>query len=188
MNKSKCSIWNRPIPSLGKLPMQEKEVVLKIKLKRLHVGPPAFSSPEFPPGAKKILNRDHRFKETMKILPGKPPPSDGAELPIIHVIRELHKEIYLLGLKISKRDRFGIHLKIELLSLETLSLAIQASFETKIEKKPTLETLRIKIGLLKQLVRTALEIHSIPESAYLKLQAKLQEISKMVNGWLKYVS
>ena len=87
-----------------------------------------------------------------------------------------------------KRDRFGLHLKIEHLCVEILEQAIVATLEQKENKKPILQSLRIKIEVAKRLIRTAHELNIIQRKTYFDLQMKLQEISKMTNGWIRYLS
>lgn len=106
---------------------------------------------------------------------------------MVQKLEIFYHTIYVLALKLSKRDRFGIHSKIENLCLECLQMGLEATFETKAEKLPTLKNLRIKIEVLKRLLRIEYELKIIDNRNYWRLEGQLQEISKMANGWLKYV-
>lgn len=55
------------------------------------------------------------------------------------------------------------------------------------EKLPALKEGRIRAEVLKHLVRIEAELKIIPEKQYLELAGLLQEISKMINGWIKYM-
>ena len=123
-----------------------------------------------------------------KILPSKPPPNETFVAPIIFHIQSLYKEIYLIGTRIPKRDKLGLHAKAECVCIEMLILSIRASLESDSYKKDTIKKLRINIETLKHLVRTELEINIIKETQYLNLQEKLQEISKEAVGWEKYAN
>lgn len=101
---------------------------------------------------------------------------------------EFYKKVYLLNAKISKRDRFGIYLKIENICLDIIPLLITASLETRGAKLPFLYSARIKIEMLKRLVRVAYELRIIESKKYLDMESDLQEISKMTNGWIKYLT
>jgi len=94
----------------------------------------------------------------------------------------------LLSPKLPKKDRFGIYSKIENLCLEIIILAITAAFETKNNKFPILNSARIKIEVLKRLLRIASELKIVQDKIYLALEIDLQEISKMTNGWIKYLA
>lgn len=104
-------------------------------------------------------------------------------VPIIHKIQNLYKEVYRIGSKIPKRDKLGIHAKVESVILEILSLAIAAAFTPREKKKPTLESARVKTEIAKQLIRVEQEIHSITEASYFALEGRLQEISKEITKW-----
>ena len=90
--------------------------------------------------------------------------------------------------KLSKRDKLGIYSKIENICLETIQLVITASLESKTPKTATLNSARIKIELLKKLIRISNELDIIPNNKYIELESDLQEISKMTNGWIKYLT
>ena len=96
--------------------------------------------------------------------------------------------MYVASAKLSKRDKLGIHAIIEKTCIDILSLAIEASLKPKITKKESLEILRIKIGLLQNLIRTEYELEIIDQKRYLYLSSQTIEISKMANGWLNYVN
>jgi hypothetical protein len=101
-------------------------------------------------------------------------------------MNELYKVVYKLGQKLPKRDRFGIHSKIESLCLEVLAFAIQAALVPKDKKAPYLQELRRDIEVMKYLIRLCMELGIIDTKKYWQLQKQLQEISKMAAGWLKY--
>jgi len=109
-------------------------------------------------------------------------------VPLIHRLDELYKTIYLLGHKIPKRDRFGLHANIESVCLNILELIITAALEARENKKQILNTARIKIEVLKRLIRAENELNIIPAKTYLELELQLQEVSKMTNGWIKYLA
>jgi hypothetical protein len=93
----------------------------------------------------------------------------------------------LISSKLSKRDRFGIYVKIENLCLDIMNLAISASLEARPNKLPLLNSARIKIEALKIFFRIAHELDIINQKLYIELESDLQEISKMANGWIKYL-
>lgn len=108
-------------------------------------------------------------------------------MPLTHKLCEFYKKIYLLSAKLSKRDKLGIYSKIENVCLEIINLSITASLEAKNNKLNSLNPARIKIESLKILFRVAYEIGIIEQKKYIELELDLQELSKMVNGWIKYL-
>lgn len=117
------------------------------------------------------------------------PPHPGSSFNIIllHKIDEFYKKIYFLSSKIGKRDRFGIYLKLENITLEVLDLSLTASFELRQNKLPLLYSSRIKIEVLKRLFRIMHELTIIDRDKYIEFESELIEISKMTNGWIKYL-
>ncbi|MBU2564256.1 four helix bundle protein [Patescibacteria group bacterium] len=107
---------------------------------------------------------------------------------MIHKFCEFYKKIYLLSSKIPKKDRFGIWLKIENICLNIFDFLINASLELKINKPPILNSIRIKTETIKRLIRIAYELDIISRKTYIELESNLQESSKMINGWIKYLS
>lgn len=95
--------------------------------------------------------------------------------------------LYMNGNKMNKRDKLGIHSYIEKEFLKTFSLLIKSSILAKEEKHQMVKQAKIEIEILKQLIRTEYELKIITEKVYLQIEHKLQEISKMTNGWLKYL-
>lgn len=78
-------------------------------------------------------------------------------------------------------------MKIENICLEILDLAITSSLETKINKLSFLNSARIKIEALKNFFRVVYELKIISQKTYIELEIDLQELSKMANGWIKYL-
>ncbi len=66
-------------------------------------------------------------------------------------------------------------------------MLIAAALEPKYNKIPSLNSTRIKIEVLKRLIRISHELNIIDKKKYIVLESDLQEISKMTNGWIKYL-
>lgn len=116
------------------------------------------------------------------------PPPNGVNTSLVHRVSEFYRQIYFLSGRIDKRNKFGIWLKIENSCLETLRLIIKASFTNKQNKLPLLDSARTEIEVLKRLLTITQEIKIIQIKNYLQLESDLQEISKMTNGWIKYLA
>lgn len=64
---------------------------------------------------------------------------------------------------------------------------IAAALQSKQEKIPILVAARTRIELIKCLIRLMHELNVVPEKWYVQTEQELQEISKMLNGWLRYL-
>jgi len=109
-------------------------------------------------------------------------------LPIIHKVRLFHKDIYTIGHKLSKRDKLGIHQTVENYSLRLLSLLVESAFSKRHDKLKTLEIARVHMEIIKNIIRTEYELTVIDEKTYIRLAKDTVEISKMLNGWITYIS
>ena len=63
--------------------------------------------------------------------------------------------------------------------------AIQASISDKLEKLISLKNASLKLDLLKFFLQISWEIKSLDNKKYIKLSEKLNEIGKMLGGWIK---
>ena len=99
----------------------------------------------------------------------------------------LYVLIYSTEKQIPKRDRFGIFLKIENVCLELFENTIAATFQQKYLKEGFLKNARTKIEVLKHLIRTSYELKIIHDEKYFQISSEIVEISKMINGWIKYL-
>jgi len=72
--------------------------------------------------------------------------------------------------------------------LEVINLTILASLENKTNKILPLNSARIKIEILKRLFRITNELNILETKRYIDIELSLQEISKMTNGWIKYLN
>jgi len=107
---------------------------------------------------------------------------------LIHKVCGLYKKFYILSSKSSKRDKLGIYLRIENICLDVFHNVITAAFSSKDLKLQVLNSARIKIEVLKRLIRVANELNIVQKNKYIELETDLQEISKMTNGWIKYLT
>ncbi|MDP2364066.1 MAG: diversity-generating retroelement protein Avd [Ignavibacteria bacterium] len=84
-----------------------------------------------------------------------------------------------------KTSRYTLGSKIDSLFIETTESVIKASYLTKAEKLLYLTQASIKLDLLKFFLQVAWEIKALDNKKYIRLSEKLNEIGKMLGGWLK---
>jgi len=77
--------------------------------------------------------------------------------------------------------------KIQLATLDIIEQLIGASYAKSEQKLAFLNQANIKLELVKLLIRLAEEIKVIPTKKYLSLEGKLQEIGRMLGGWIKSI-
>lgn len=108
-------------------------------------------------------------------------------LPIINRTYEVYKNIVEMNNTLSKRWRYSIGVSMEnsiLSLLEELIMAKNAPKQLKgtylIKASALLEVSRLKLRLF-------LELQLINETKVFQMQSKMEEIGKMLGGWLKSI-
>ena len=86
-----------------------------------------------------------------------------------------------------KHQRYSLGEKLENTIFETIEYVVFGNVQQKNFKDAYILKANTKIELLKLYFRLSSEINVIDEKSYLKVEEKLQEIGKMLGGWLKYL-
>ncbi len=84
-----------------------------------------------------------------------------------------------------KRERYSLGTKLEYEAIELLEKLFIAGTLDRIQKLSALIQASAKLDVLKILIRLAKDIQALDTKKYLLLEEKLQEIGKMLGGWIK---
>lgn len=107
------------------------------------------------------------------------------EIPICRHAYDLYKVCYLYRNSIKRQDRYVIWQRTENLVLEILENILLASQLSKGEKLPFLNQTSVKLNLLRVILRLAKEVQAIDMKKYVNLQTIINEIGRMLGGWIK---
>lgn len=107
------------------------------------------------------------------------------DIPIFKKSYDLYKEFYGLRLSVPKQDRYTLWQKCENLLIEVLEGILFASQQSKVDKLSTLEKTSVKLNFLRICVRLMKDIRAIDEKKYILIEASLDEIGRMLGGWIK---
>jgi hypothetical protein len=110
---------------------------------------------------------------------------DNLDIPIFRKTYDLYKTFYSFRASVKKQDRYTIWQKCETIILETLEGLLYAGQMTKSEKLPILEKTSVKLNFLRIFVRLMKDTKAIDEKKYLILEASIDEIGRMLGGWIK---
>ncbi len=110
------------------------------------------------------------------------------DVPIIQKTYDFYREFYKLIPQIPKIDRHTLAQKIEKTCLDMLELLICASRKEKSSKLRLLDQAATKLDLLKLFLRLGEETKAIPSKRYLDLSKMLQEIGRMLGGWIRSIN
>lgn len=110
---------------------------------------------------------------------------DTFDIPILKKTYTLYKELHLLRIHIAKRDRYAIWQRLENSALELLEYILLASQRQKSYKYEALEIASAKLNILRILIRLTKDVRVIDNKKYLSLELTIDEIGRMLGGWLK---
>ncbi|MBA3603682.1 MAG: diversity-generating retroelement protein Avd [Parachlamydiaceae bacterium] len=114
-------------------------------------------------------------------------PRSVLDIPIFHKIYDLYKLLHSYHNRIPKAERYTLWQKCENTALALLEAVIETGQQRGSDRLHSLYAISNKLDLLKVLIRLAKDTHTIENSQYLTIQAFIQEIGKMIGGWIKSV-
>lgn len=130
--------------------------------------------PKLPPTVEEIFEANNGGKEMI-----------GHDAPIVQRVYDFYRVLYGHVEKMPKKDKYTLGQKTQNTTLELLELLIGASTTAREKKLALLEQAAIKLDLLKIFIRLANEVKAISPKAYIELEAVLNEIGKMLGGWIR---
>jgi hypothetical protein len=109
------------------------------------------------------------------------------DIPIFHKMYDFYQLLHRYHQRIPKSDRYVLWQRCENIALDAMETLIDTGHYFGDERISRLRNFSNKIDLLKVLIRLSHEHRSIDNSQYLSLQNLLQQIGKMIGGWMKQV-
>lgn len=107
----------------------------------------------------------------------------GPDIPLFTKLYELYSAVSSSLPSFPKTQRYTLGQRIEQTILDLLELLF--SIPLAANRLPILKQMSVKTDLLKTLLRLSKDTRSLPTGRYLELQAILQEIGKMLGGWIR---
>lgn len=84
-----------------------------------------------------------------------------------------------------KKDRFALGQKCENLTLDLLESLLVANSKIDKEKLPFLYDIDVKLNILQTIIRVCYDVQAVDQKKYILLQESLEEIGRMLGGWIK---
>lgn len=110
---------------------------------------------------------------------------DEFDIPIFKKTYELFKLSYEYRSTIPKQDRYALWQRCEDAVISVLENILRASSMPKHEKYPVLQNVSVQINCLRVFVRLAKDVKAIDGKKYVRLEAVIDEIGRMIGGWIK---
>lgn len=136
-------------------------------------------------------NADYIFKTMSQLnshnnISFNPPPTGG--LSVIQKLTTAYKLWHEFLPNFPKTSRYTLGEKIDSLFLEVTELSFLASYFYKAQKLPYVQKAVVKLDLLKFFLKISWEIKAIDNKKFILLSEKLNEIGKMLGGWLRQLT
>ena len=109
------------------------------------------------------------------------------DIPIFKKTYDFLKEFYVFELDFPKKDRYVLGQRCELYIIDILEGVMVAAQTEKSKKLQILEQVSNKLDLLKVFIRLASDLNALSDKRYIVCQNHLQEIGKMLGGWIRSV-
>lgn len=107
------------------------------------------------------------------------------DTPIFKKTYDTYKTLYGYRLDVPRLDRYTVWEKCEKLLLEVLEDILRAGQTPKSVKLPILEHASVQLNLLRVFLRLAKDVKALDMKKYIIIEAHLDEIGRMLGGWIK---
>ena len=107
------------------------------------------------------------------------------EIPLFQKIYDFYKLFYAYLDHFPQKSRETLVVKIEETIIKLLESISTASYSNQIEKQKSLMEASANVDFLKILFRLCYELKIIDQKKYILLEEKLQEMGRMLGGWIK---
>lgn len=107
------------------------------------------------------------------------------ETPIFHKAYDFYKLLHRYQARIPKGERYTLWFKCENTALLMIETILQIGYTRNEQRLERLHTLSSQVDLSKVFIRLSQEINIIDAKQYEEIQVLLQEIGRMVGGWIK---
>ncbi len=114
-----------------------------------------------------------------------PPPTKP--LPVLERLKSAYLLWYGYYQKLPRVHRYTLGERIDFLFIELIEALACASFSVKYEKAPFLRIATRKLDALKILLLVLWETKSLDTNKYSTLSLPLEEVGRMLGGWLRGV-
>ena len=109
------------------------------------------------------------------------------DVPIFQKSYDLYKQMHTYQKVIPKHDRYTVYAKAEESVLSVISSLFKASASDKEQKLVLLKQTSAELNLLRVFVRLLKDIKAFDNNKYLTLQSEIDEIGRMLGGWIRSV-
>ena len=107
------------------------------------------------------------------------------DMPIIHKTYELYSAVHILEKSIPKMERYTLWQRSENAVLDVLEGFLQAGYLSQEKRVDHLLRISVRVDILRVFLRLSLDTKAINHKKYIALQQAVDEIGRMLGGWMK---
>ena len=110
---------------------------------------------------------------------------NDSDVPILRKIHELYKTFHEYRTLVPKHERFSIYERSENVLIDVLEYVLEASYAQKERKSILLEKASVKLNIFRFFIRLMKESKTFDLRKYTLLQSIIDEIGRMLGGWIR---
>ena len=110
---------------------------------------------------------------------------NDADIPILKKTYELYKLFHEYRKVVSKANRFTIYERSENLIIDLIEYFLEAGYTKTGNKVVLLEKASVKLNTLRLFIRLMKETFVIDTKKYVFLEGMIDEIGRMLGGWIR---
>jgi len=107
------------------------------------------------------------------------------EIPILKKSYDLYKLFHEYRLLVPKQNRYTLYERCENSILDMLECLLEAGYGKSSSKQDTLASASMKLNLIRFFIRLMKDTKSLDSKKYLALQMHIDEIGRMLGGWMR---
>ena len=107
------------------------------------------------------------------------------DIPVIHKSYEFYRTLHGLQKNIPKMERYTLWIRCEETNLRILESFLKVGYVSQERRADELTRISSQVDMLRVFLRLAHDVEAINQKQYIKLQEGVDEIGRMLGGWLK---
>lgn len=107
------------------------------------------------------------------------------DIPIIQKTYDLYRDLHGLQKTVPKMERHSLWQKVETTTLDALETLLKTGYLPHEKRAEYLIRASVQIDMLRLFIRLSFDIKAINQKSYVALQESVDEIGRMLGGWIK---
>ena len=109
------------------------------------------------------------------------------DIPIIQKSNDLYKIFHEYRRLVPKNDRHTIFARTDNLLIDTIQCFLEAGYAGSANKLSVLERASVNLNMIRFFIRLMKEMKTIDNKKYVDLQLLIDEIGRMLGGWIRSI-